>query len=141
MSQALLLRTMTLKSKFIGGKYDGLTVQSVINVHPNYVARSYFDMSMISFVSEVLDMVGITEEYRIKKPGTNKELRHKFFKEKLDKHISEHKTELEKIKEASHVSKVRRIKAHKRLTIQASTFSPLTRRGRLQATNQGRFRK
>ena len=68
----ILLRTMTRKSTFSGGQYNGVTVQSVINLGitgKEYVIYSYFQMSMISFADDILLELGITEEFKINKPG------------------------------------------------------------------------
>lgn len=72
-----LLRTLTKKSKFIGGKYKNQSVETVINIDPQYIRYEYFCLSGISFTKDILLMVGVDDKFRIDKPGVNKEMLHK----------------------------------------------------------------
>lgn len=80
---AILLRKLTLKSKIGFGVYQNETVEKVIGMQKNKVLRDiYFNNSNITFIDEILETIGITEEFRIKKPGKNKELGAKLNKKK-----------------------------------------------------------
>lgn len=70
----VLLRTMTLKSRFESGKYTGQTVEYVMSIdNASYLRFCYFGLEKITFTPELLASIGITEEYFIPKPGTNKQ--------------------------------------------------------------------
>lgn len=75
------LRTLTLKSLMKFGKYKDLTVYEVIYGlrKPNHIIDCYFNLSMVSFNEEVLDIVGIAVEYRISKPGKSVDKRVEFY--------------------------------------------------------------
>lgn len=68
----LLLRTMTLKSKFDFGVSKGFSVEDLIKIgRKQYLIFSYFKYERITFIPEILDELGIKEEHRIIKPGKN----------------------------------------------------------------------
>ena len=72
MSDVVLLRTLARKSIITGGRCEGLAVQDVINMGDiYYLAYSYYRYSMISFLDDILDEIGITEDLRINKPGSD----------------------------------------------------------------------
>jgi len=74
-SDAVLLRKMARKSKFNTGKYDGVTVQELINANKQpYLRWVYYNMSMITFMDDILDELNIWPDERIEKPGKNPEL-------------------------------------------------------------------
>ena len=91
MAEALRLRTMARKSVFYGGRYDGLSVQQMLDMKKYGTLRwYYFHCSMISYLPDILDELHITERYRIDKPGTDpsmyeelQEAQEKRFKSKL----------------------------------------------------------
>ena len=59
-TDTILLRTLTFKSKLKYGDNAHLTVQDVLNVHRHSdLAYAYYNMSNISFKDEVLDKIGI----------------------------------------------------------------------------------
>ena len=63
---------MARKSVFNEGKFEGYSVQQLIDLKEyNYIRWCYYNMSMLSFLPDILDEVCITEEWRIDKPGTN----------------------------------------------------------------------
>lgn len=75
MGQATLLRTLTKKSVLKFGKYAELQVFQLLNLKKNkYIRFCYFNLSAISFTDDILDEVLIPKNYRIQKPGTNKEI-------------------------------------------------------------------
>jgi hypothetical protein len=88
---AILLRTMTLKSKLGFGKYINETVQKIIELHKiDYLRELYYKYEKITFTDEVLRLIGILSDkfdYRIEKPGTNPELYIKIFKNYSSEYI------------------------------------------------------
>ena len=71
----IILRKLTLKSCFEEGKFANVPVGTLIDLgHTRFLRWYYYNLSNISFVPEVLEMIGITPEWEIKKPGTNKEI-------------------------------------------------------------------
>jgi len=76
----VLLRKMSFKSTFTFGKYTGMSVQQVLDLkHTAYIRYVYFNIGGISFVDEILELVGVFNskvgfDYRIIKPGTNPEI-------------------------------------------------------------------
>ena len=79
MGQSVNLRTLTLKSVMGFGKHFDMNVSQVLaTVNKSYIIWCYYSLSNISFVDEILNMVGITEEYRITKPGKDAEMLKKF---------------------------------------------------------------
>lgn len=73
-TETVLVRKLSLKSKLNFGDNGHLTVQDVI-----YAGReadlvwAYYNLSKISFIDEVLDLLGIEPEKRIAKPGKDPE--------------------------------------------------------------------
>ena len=68
-----LLRTLTLKSTLKFGKYADLTVQNIVDVMgvPGliWLTWAYYNASKISFNQEILDILCITPDIQITKPG------------------------------------------------------------------------
>lgn len=78
----ITLRKLTGKSTLNFGKYKDSTVDTLIGMKKNKnLVSIYFKLSKITFIDNILDQLGITEEYRIEKPGTNKTLFRKFAEE------------------------------------------------------------
>ena len=73
--EKILLRTMTRKSKLKDGKYDGLTVESMLSSSQgkSYLRYLYFSIQNINFVDDILDEIGIRGKWIIKKPGVDKQ--------------------------------------------------------------------
>ena len=72
MSEALRLRTMARKSVFNIGKWEGYSVQQVLDLKGyNSLRWYYYNCSMISFLPDILDEIGITDEWRIQKPSVD----------------------------------------------------------------------
>ena len=69
------LRKLSRKSKWDYGKYDGETVQSLLNVYPGYILWAYYNLEKISFLDDILDE--LAKRYknfeRIEKPGKDQE--------------------------------------------------------------------
>ena len=69
------LRTMTEKSIIGFGKYTDLSVGNLLSMNKTRELRwIYFNCSFLTFMPEILEKIGITEHFKIEKPGTNKEL-------------------------------------------------------------------
>lgn len=69
----VLLRTLAMKSVLRYGKYHDLTVEEVIRYKGikgfKFLTWAYYRSSNISFNQEILDILGITKENEITKPG------------------------------------------------------------------------
>ena len=67
---AILLRTLSFKSIFWFGQYNGMSVNQLITIHKgSYLKWIYFNIEGISFTDEVLDKIKLFPDVRIKKPG------------------------------------------------------------------------
>lgn len=65
---------MARKSVFSFGKYEGLSVQQVLDMkNYSFLRWCYFNCSMLSFLPDILDELSIFEDFRIEKPGTDVE--------------------------------------------------------------------
>ena len=91
------LRTLARKSIMGFGRFHDYRVHDLINLgHKRFLRWYYYNMSMISFNDEILDVIGITEEHRITKPGKNPN-RHDELNKEIDPNwqgLSKHKTKL-----------------------------------------------
>lgn len=68
--EVLRLRKMTLKSVINVGRFYNLSVQNVIDMgNIGGLVALYFNLSKISYTDDVLDILGITKDLRIEKPG------------------------------------------------------------------------
>lgn len=68
------LRTLAWKSIMGFGKYYDLAVLEVYNLqHTRYLRWCYYNCSMISFSTEILESIFIHKKDEIEKPGINKE--------------------------------------------------------------------
>lgn len=64
------LRTLTRKSILNFGKFLDQSVQMLLDEKKlKYLSWIYFHCDRITFIDEILDDVGITEKWRIEKPG------------------------------------------------------------------------
>jgi hypothetical protein len=73
----ILLRKLAWKSTIWFGKYEGSSIQQIYDLqHTQYLRYIYFNYEGISFIDEILIILGIKSEkysYEIKKPGVDKE--------------------------------------------------------------------
>jgi hypothetical protein len=111
----LLLRTLTLKSKigFGHSEYKDLTVQEFITLKKEVkLINFYYNLSMINFSKDVLEILGIDKEFIIEKPGKNKNLEkqavNRFYQKMDAKQALIHRTD--NLKTREHDSK-RRLKS------------------------------
>lgn len=79
-------RILTRKSPLKFGKYSECTVQQILDFgKKSYLQWTYFSLSCIDFLPEILEELHIKGEYLLSKPGKNEEL-FKKFKEEKDLH-------------------------------------------------------
>jgi hypothetical protein len=103
---SILLRKLTKKSTLKFGKYKDYTVEHLIGMKlQKNLISIYFKLSTITFVDEILDELGITEQYRIEKPSTNTELYYKFLLEKYGEKKTPNKKLQKLIKETKPLKK------------------------------------
>jgi hypothetical protein len=77
------LRTMTRKSKLGFGKYKDKTIQEMLDLKRyRDLISPYFGLTSINYQEDILVELRISEEYRIDKPGSNKELHQVFLDDK-----------------------------------------------------------
>lgn len=77
----ILKRTLNRKSTLGFGYYDtrDLPIQMLLDLKKDYLLiAAYYNLEKIDFVDDILNELGITKEFRIEKPGKNKELGEKF---------------------------------------------------------------
>lgn len=68
--EVLRLRKMSYKSVIGISQYKHVTVQSLLNTEQYRALISlYYSLSKISFVDEILELLEITKEHQIEKPG------------------------------------------------------------------------
>lgn len=86
-------RTLTLKSKFGFGEHHDKTIEHLINLNKKYyIAWVYYNNDIIDYNQEIKDMIGLTTEHEIPKPGRNTEYYEKnknIFQEKLYREVSD----------------------------------------------------
>ena len=76
------LRILTRKSKLGFGKWKDYTVQQLIDLNkPLVLIASYYKLTSINYIEDILIELKITEDYRIKKPSSNKEEWYRFLNE------------------------------------------------------------
>lgn len=135
MTEKILLRTMTLKSKFTEGKYAGKTVDDVINKfnNKNYLRYLYYNIQNINFNEEVLGILGIKGGWVIDKPGVKKG-EDKIWMRKAIGGIIGHNPDYK----SRFGSLVREHKIYKKNKIMQSMKRNNFTKGQLQAINHGR---
>jgi hypothetical protein len=83
---SILLRKLTKKSTLNFGKFKDYTVEHLFGMKKQIELTSiYFKLSTITFTDDILDELGITEEYRMTKPSKNVELYQDFMMMKYGK--------------------------------------------------------
>ena len=72
---SILLRKLTKKSTLNFGKFKDYTVEHLFGMKKQIELTSiYFKLSTITFTDDILDELGITEEFRIEKPSKKQNL-------------------------------------------------------------------
>ena len=78
----VLLRTLTRKSKLGFGKHKNTTVQDLFDRKKLLELISpYYKLTTINYAEDILDELEISPEWRIEKPGSDKELYYKFLEQ------------------------------------------------------------
>lgn len=119
------------------GKYRDYTIAEVfIMGHHTEVISAYYNLGNVTFMPDILNELQITEEYRISKPGKDRDK----CKEAITrwwKHVREtdKRPEIEKIKEWS--AKTAEARKRARLKLHNSIWRP----SRLQGFFHGHMRK
>ena len=84
----VLKRVLTRKSILGYGRfqYRDLSVQMILDIgQKNILINSYFGLEKIDFTPDILDELGISNEFIIEKPGKNYELKREFYTKRLEK--------------------------------------------------------
>lgn len=140
-TEYIQLRRLAMKSKMPGGKFKDRTVENLIESgHEWYLAFIYYRYEHLSFLDEILDRIGITEEHRIQKPGVDleklKQLRISQWAERMDG-IDEELQNKIRMWRAAHKRKVERVQRARRLERHEQSMERALAKGRLQWKNQG----
>jgi len=78
----ILLRTLTRKSKLDVWNLPG-TVQDLLDRKKQMqLIAAYYKLTTINYTDDILDELKIISEWKIEKPGSDKELYYKFLNEK-----------------------------------------------------------
>jgi len=127
---AVLLRTLSRKSVLWFGKFEGLSVQQIIDMkRGQYLRWLYYNCQGVSFLNDVLEEIRINEYWRIKKPGIRPK--------KHDQLCQENRKKMS-FKSKSHVDRVMRIRKHvKKIKTEKKE---VTSRGVSQACNLQRIK-
>ena len=136
---------MARKSVFTFGKYENRTVQQCIDLKNLRALRwYYYNCSMISFLPDILDEIGITEEWRIEKPGKNPDKGEELnrIKDENTAIFRRNAYENGKVEELGKINKVKKRMAKRREFEYNNAIFEDERnftKGRMQAKNHGRL--
>lgn len=125
MGQSVNLRTMTMLSRMNFGKFSDKRVCDVIKHHSKYLQWVYFNASQVSFNEEVLARLGITDEWKIAKPGKDEVLWESFPKAEPTEEELKFRKNM-----GAKMAKVKRNNAYKAEKV-------FSKKGNLQARNHG----
>ena len=128
-TESVILRTLTEKSILWFGKYSGMSVQQVIDLKSQtYLRWIYYNMDGITFTIEVLNVLTISLNRRIPKPGTAPEMHHEIINENI---------EAMHIHTKMHMDKVIKIRAKSRYYSTCNSVN--FKKSALQAINLNRY--
>lgn len=143
--EVIRLRTMARKSVFDAGKWENHSVQQVLDLKGYRTLRwYYYNYSAISFTPDILDELGITEEWRIEKPGTDPE-KYNALHEKMEQkfrnvlHAISKDNPMAAIKIFNKEKKRSRISARDRRLLTIHSDCKEFSRGAMQRRNQGHY--
>jgi hypothetical protein len=86
---------MTLKSRFTGGAYEDIPMNILLDMgKKSYIVVKYYQYDTINFNKEMLELLQITPELQIPKPGHNMKMYDKW----KEVNSLDHLTDLERIK-------------------------------------------
>ena len=131
--EVLRLRKMALKSVINVGAFNDVTVQNAIDMGKiGGLISLYFGLGKISFIDDVLDILGISKDLRIEKPGKieNYDLR----KESVSRALNNYYANLTK-KERMHMSKRSKSNKKKKSTRTINAISSISK-GKMKYMNQ-----
>ena len=140
-----LLRTLTLKSTLKFGKYYDLTVDEILNSKGlrgvKWLTWAYYQADKISFMPDILEVLGITEQNRINKPGKVSEEEMLIFIQHAVKIRIAKENELseEELLRLNGMQRKIKMAADKHDFYKAQ--KPTNYKDKLRAVNQGNFRK
>ncbi len=133
----LVLRILTRKSthKFGYEENRDLTVQQLLDLgkHKTMIS-SYFGLDRISYIDDVLDELGITEDMRLKKPAKLKGKELNKIINKVMQNMYDSKSDNEKMGASMKAKKIRRVRSTKAI----GKIRRNNSRGSLQAKNHGK---
>lgn len=128
-TESVLLRALTGKSILWFGKYKDLSVQQIIDMNnQEYLRWIYYNCRGITYTDDILNIITITEERRIIKPGIAPEMHDKVCEENEKKMSFYNK---------SHYMRVARIRA--KCKLMSTYMSVFPKKSRMQAINQGKY--
>lgn len=134
----VLLRTLALKSKLGFGKYPDYRIEQLIALRKQpYLRWLYFNASNISFMPEILLMIGLLEKEFIPKPGVDRDAAERIMKNSIG-HLA---TRIGAEEATKSIAKIRRKskKAAIGKRIYAEQYvKSQNSKARLQARNHGR---
>lgn len=123
------LRTLTKKSTFWFGKYEGVSIQQLLNLNRHtYLRWIYYNIEGISFMDDVLKEITIRGERKIEKPGSMPEMHKKVTDENFN-NMS--------IGTKSHMKKITKVK--KEVNENKTIVKSVERKFIMQAKNQNRY--
>jgi hypothetical protein len=128
-SESVLLRILARKSIVWFGKYNGLSVQQIIDSqHGTYLRWIYYNITGITFTEDILEKLTISDNRKIKKPGIAPEMHSK---------IMEENREFLYFHTKSHMDKIIKIRAKNRFI---KTYNSVNfKKSQLQAINLNRY--
>lgn len=108
------LRTMTKKSWFTGGVYVDIPMHILLDMGKRfYIVVKYYQYDTINFNEEMLDLLGITPELQIPKPGSNMDMLENWKKfHTLDKLTDMERIKLMAPKKAAAKRHARKVEKH-----------------------------
>ncbi|MBQ4009143.1 MAG: hypothetical protein II604_00395 [Bacteroidales bacterium] len=125
------------------GQYQGRTVQQCIDLgNTRYLRWIYYNCSKISFMPDILDEIGVTEEWRIEKAGKDPE-KGKMLDDEKDKNHNNHLKRLsetdkmEAIKQSSKYSARLRKQSNRKLMQFERQDTKYFSKGAMQRRNHG----
>jgi len=115
--EVTLLRTLTQKSYLKFGKYTDFRVGELLQTYKfRYLRWIYFNCSKITFTDEILELLNITKEFKIDKPGKcseNHDLLNEILNNNIPKFRVEYlKTETKREKKRNYINLMKRNKIH-----------------------------
>lgn len=121
---SIQLRTLTKKSVLWFGKYNGVSVQQLLDLSRHtYLRWVYYNIKGISFMDDILETITVRGERRIEKPGSDPEMYYKTLQEnteKLSMKVKSHLTKKMRIQKAVIENKITRRSIQKKSVLTAN---------------------